>query len=120
MNTRALAGQLNSARTQLDLASTLLARPSPEALESCSGVLEEAGRQLAQYEPVLAHFAGDAALRQQARLLRRSYERAARLLQGAADFHLGWLQIRGAMSGGYTKTGESAPLIPRPLISIQG
>jgi hypothetical protein len=24
------------------------------------------------------------------------------------------------MSGGYTKTGESAPLIPRPLISIQG
>ena len=51
MGTAALVEQLMSARQQLDYASSLLAKPSPEALESCSSVLETAGRQLAEWQP---------------------------------------------------------------------
>jgi hypothetical protein len=116
----ALVEQLMSARQQLDFASRLLAKPSPEALESCSSVLEAAGRQLAEWQPTFSQQAGDAAALEEAWRLRRSFVRTARLLQGVGDFHLNWLQLRGAMTGGYTKTGEPAPLIHGSRISLHG
>ncbi|MCX6629908.1 MAG: hypothetical protein NTW28_20005 [Candidatus Solibacter sp.] len=120
MGTAALVEQLKSARQQLDFACDLLIRPSPEALDSCSSVLEAAGHQLAEWQPTVTLQAGNAAALEEAWRLRRSFVRTARLLQGAGDFHLNWLQIRGAMTGGYTETGESAPLIHGNRISLHG
>jgi hypothetical protein len=120
MRTAALVEQLMSARQQLDFASNLLAKPSPEALESCSSVLEAAGRQLAEWQPTFSQQAGNAAALEEAWRLRRSFVGTARLLQGVGDFHLNWLQLRGAMTGGYTETGESAPLMHGNRISLHG
>jgi hypothetical protein len=120
MGTAVLLEQLMSARQQLDLASDLLVKPSPEALDRCSSVLEAAGRQLAEWQPAFSQQAGNPAALEEAWRLRRSFVRTTRLLQGASDFHLNWLQLRGAMTGGYTGTGESAPLMHGHRISIQG
>ncbi len=120
MPTAALVEQLLSARQQLDFACDLLARPSPEALDCCSSVLEAAGRHLAECQPTLSQQAGNAVALEEAWRLRHSFVRTTRLLQGAADFHLNWLQVRGAMTGGYTGNGESAPLVHGPRISLQG
>jgi hypothetical protein len=120
MRTAGLVEQLMSARQQLDFASNLLVRPSPEALESCSSVLEAAGRQLAEWQPAFSQQAGDAAALEEAWRLRRSCVRTARLLQGVGDFHRNWLQLRGAITGGYTETGESAPLVHANRVSLHG
>ena len=120
MPTAALVEQLMSARQQLDFASKLLAKPSPEAMESCSSVLEAAGRQLSEWQPTFSQQAGDAAALEEAWRLRRSFVRTSRLLQGVGDFHRNWLQIRGTITGGYTETGESAPIIHANRISLHG
>lgn len=120
MGTGALVEQLMSARQQLDLASNLLSKPSPEALESCSSLLEAAGRQLAEWQPAFSQQAGDAVALEEAWRLRRSFVRTARLLQGVGDFHRNWLQLRGALTGGYTETGQSAPLMHATRISLHG
>jgi hypothetical protein len=36
------------------------------------------------------------------------------------DFHRNWLQLRGAITGGYTETGESAPVMHASRISLHG
>jgi hypothetical protein len=120
MSTAGLVEQLMSTRQRLDLACNLLAKPSPEALESCSSVLEAAGHQLAECQRTFAQQAGDATALEEAWRLRRSFVRTARLLQGVGDFHLNWMQMRGAMTGGYTETGESAPLMHGNRISLHG
>ena len=120
MPTAALVEQLMSARQQLDFACGLLAKPSPEALECCSSVLEAAGRRLAECQPNFSQQAGNAAALEEAWRLRRSFVRTSRLLQNAADFHLNWLRLRGAMTGGYTGNGEAAPLVHGSRISLHG
>jgi hypothetical protein len=116
----ALVEQLMSARQELDFASDLLTKPSAEALESCSFALQAAGRQLAECRPTFHQQPGNATALEEAWRLRRSFLRTARLFQGACDFHLGWLQLRGTMTGGYTETGESAPLMHGCSISLHG
>ena len=120
MGTAALVEQLMSAREQLDFASNLLVKPSLDALESCSSILDATGRQLADWQPALSQQAGNAVALEEAWRLRRSFVRAARLLQGVGEFHLNWLQLRGAITGGYTGTGESAPLLHANRISLHG
>jgi hypothetical protein len=120
MASEGLLEQLMSARQQLDFASGLLLKPSPEALDRCSTVLESAGRQLAEWQPGFSRQAGDPAALEEAWRLRRSFVRTSRLLQAAGDFHSNWLQLRGAITGGYTDTGESAPLVHGSRISLHG
>lgn len=120
MSAQALVEQVAAARQQVDFAGGLLLKPSPEALEQCSTILEEAGRQLAQWQPELTLIRGDAAALAEAWHLRRSVQRTSRLLQGAAEFHSNWLRARGAMTGGYTETGESAPLLHSKRICLDG
>jgi hypothetical protein len=120
MSSEALVQQLVSVRQQLDFASGLLAKPSPEAMDSCSSVLEAAGRQLKEWQPAFSQQAGDATALEEAWRLRRSFVRTARLLQGAGEFHLNLLQLRGAMTGGYRETGESAPIMYGHRISLHG
>jgi len=120
MHTAAFVEQLMSARQQLDLASDLLTKPSPEALDRCSSLLEATGRQLAECQPTFAQQAGNAVALEEAWRLRRSFVRTSRLLQSAGDFHRNWLQLRGAITGGYTETGEPAALMHVNRISLQG
>lgn len=120
MGARALVEQVISARQLVDFAGGLLLKPSPEALEQCSAILEEAGRQLAEWQPAFSLQRGDAATLAEAWHLKQSVQRTSRLLQGAAEFHSNWLQTRGAITGGYTKTGESAPLLHRGRICLEG
>jgi hypothetical protein len=120
MGTAALVEQLMSARKQLDFACELLTKPSPEALDSCCSVLEAAGHQLAEWQPAFSQQSGDPVALEEAWRLRHSFVRTAKLLQGAGDFHRNWLQLRGAMTGGYTGTGESAPLMHGSRISVHG
>ena len=120
MDATALVEQLVSARQQLDFAGTLLTKPSPDALDQCSTILEDAGRQLTQWAPEFSLRGEDAEALAEAWNLRRSYQRSSRLLQGAADFHMNWVKARGAMTGGYTGTGESAPLLHGSRICVEG
>jgi hypothetical protein len=89
-------------------------------MDSCASILEAAGRHLKEWQPAFSHQAGDADALEEAWRLRRSYTRTARLLQGAGDFHLNWMQRRGAMTGGYNLSGESAPIQYGHRISLHG
>jgi len=120
METQALVEQVVAARQQVDFAGGLLLRPSPENVEQCSTILEGAGRQLAQWQSECSLLRGDPAALAEAWHLRRSVQRTSRLLQGAADFHTNWLNARGAMTGGYTVTGEPAPLLHGKRICVEG
>jgi len=120
MRGAALVEQLMAARQQLDFACELLVKPSPEAVDNCSSVLEAAGHSLAECQPGLNAQAGNATALEAAWRLRRSFVRTTRLLHSAADFHLNWMQLRGAMTGGYTGSGESAPLLHGNRISLHG
>jgi len=106
-------------RTQLDRACERLLSPSPGALDECSVDLESAVRQLSEWQPRLAAVAGDAAVLEEVWRLRRSFERARRLLHGAEAFHTNWMRVRGAMSSGYTPTGEPGPGLQGCRISLQ-
>jgi hypothetical protein len=112
--------QLAAARSELDRAGALLAAPSFEAMERCSSVLEATGRQLAEWQPRLAEAAGNPEALAAAWQLRHSFRRTERLLQSAGDFHWNWIRARGAMTGGYTGSGEAAPLVNGHRISLQG
>jgi len=112
--------QLAAARNELDRAGELLTKPSPEAVDRCSSILEATGRQLAEWQPRLADAAGDPEALAEAWRLRNSFRRAERLLQSAGEFHSNWLRVRGAMTGGYTASGDSAPIVHGHRISLQG
>jgi hypothetical protein len=112
--------QLAAARSELDRAGELLTAPSPEAVDRCASVLEATCRRLADWQPQLAEAAGDPDALAEAWRLRRSFRRTERLLQSAGEFHSNWMQVRGAITGGYTRSGESAPLLHGHRISLQG
>jgi hypothetical protein len=102
--------QLAATRAQLDAACDLLIAPTPQALDRCSMILEAAGREAAERASSLAEIRGNNDAIAEARRLRRSVQRARSLLENAARFHIGWLAIRGALTGGYTDRGEPAPV----------
>ncbi|MCU1235905.1 MAG: hypothetical protein JWP63_3872 [Candidatus Solibacter sp.] len=120
MPAAAVTEQLAAARSELDRAGDLLTAPSPEAMDRCSSVLEATGRQLAEWQPRIAEALGDPDALAEAWRLRRSFRRTERLLQNAGEFHSNWIQVRGAMTGGYTASGDAAPLLHGHRISLQG
>jgi hypothetical protein len=42
------------------------------------------------------------------------------LLQNAGDFHQNWSHLRGAMTGGYTRSGDPAAVLHGHRISVHG
>lgn len=105
--------RLAAARTAVERASQLLLSPTPEQMDGSARQLETAISEITEFrncgtltEP------GSVALRQeamgQARLLKRSIFRAARLLESAALYHAHWLRCLGALSAGYTPRGQPA------------
>jgi hypothetical protein len=130
MNAEVMA-KLVTTRSDVDRACELLVTSSPECLDSCSRVLEAAGRRLAEYQPRFgapknsgrigdASVIGHATLLGEAYRLRAAVRRAASLLEGANKFHLNWSRLRDAMTGGYTGSGEPAPVPRGSRISIRG
>ena len=110
MSAAAVIEQFAATRTQLDSACELLMSPTPEAVDRCATLLESAGRQMADCQSRIAEAQGDAAAIEGAWQLRRSFQRAGKLLESAARFHSNWMSIRGALTGGYTDRGEPAPV----------
>jgi hypothetical protein len=106
----AVIEQLASTRMQLDAACALLLSPTPDAVERCFTLLESAGGRMMGFREEMAAAQGDPAAIEEAWKLRRSFERASRLLDSAAHFHQNWQAVRGALTGGYTNRGEPAPL----------
>ena len=101
---------LAGVRAQLDGACDRLVMASANTLDACAEDLGYAVRQLADWQPRLRAHAGNAAALEEAWRVRRTFLRAQSLLQSAADFHNNWTRVRGAMSGGYTPTGEPVPV----------
>ena len=120
MSAAAVIQQLAAARGELDRAADLLTSPSIEVMDSCSLVLEATGRRLAEWQPRFAEAVGDPEALAEAWHLRRSFRRTERLLQNAGEFHSNWIRARGAMTGGYTASGDSAPILHGHRVSLQG
>jgi hypothetical protein len=114
-----IAQQLAQVRSQLDRACERLTSPSPEGLDQCSYDLESAMQQLAACQPQFSAQAGNAEALAEAWHVRRSFQRARRLMDSAAVFHDNWMRLRGVMSGGYTPTGDPGPVLHPSRICLQ-
>jgi len=118
--------RIRAVRLSVDRTIDLLLSPSPAALDRCSEILETAGRQLAEFQPLLEQSRGTAAAfekasrLEEARKLRWSVVRANRLLDGAAKFHDGWCRLRDSLTAGYTDRGAPAPTPARRRILVHG
>jgi hypothetical protein len=106
----AVMERLAATRAQLDAASEQLLSPTADAVDRCSALLESACSRLTDCRAEVAAAQGDAGALEEAWKLRRSFQRASKLLESAARFHDNWVAIRGTMTGGYTNRGEPAPL----------
>ena len=111
--------QFATVRSQLDRACDRMLTPSPEALDRSSEDLQSAVRQLAEMQPEIPALACNAVALEEAWRVRRSFERARKLLNGAESFHASWMRIRGAMSSGYTPSGEPGPVLQGNRIFLQ-
>jgi uncharacterized membrane protein YccC len=119
MEPAAIVDRLARVREDLDRACQRLTAPTAEVIEVCSGELESAARQLIEFQPELGAESGNAAALEEAWRVRRSFLRARKLIQGAAMFHGNWMRLRGTISGGYTPSGEPAPVLHGSRICLQ-
>jgi hypothetical protein len=100
---------LAAAREEVRRACGLLVASTPEAWNGCREALEEAVAQLARFRSQHRAPVSDASVRM-AGALRKEVLVARALLQNLAGFYRGWERILGTMSGGYTSSGEPAPV----------
>ncbi len=100
---------LEAALSNLEVCRELFRNASPAALDQCSTVLADTARLLREWRDQRAAGAGDPAAIRKAQNLRTAVRHAARLLEGAADYHTRWNRILGAMSSGYTSSGAAPP-----------
>ncbi|HXK07726.1 MAG TPA: hypothetical protein VMS37_35360 [Verrucomicrobiae bacterium] len=108
-----------SVRAQLECACRHLTLASPVALDQASEALNSAARQLAELQSRLPEQAGNPAALEEAWRVRRAFLRTRTLLYSAAAFHGNWTRVRGAMSGGYTRTGEPGPVLHASRLCLQ-
>lgn len=108
---------LDQARSALRQARGLLLAPSPQALDECLPLLEEAGTRLNQMRQTGGEEALPVAKLEQ---LQRDVIHFRMLLENAAGFHAGWVRLRGCLTGGYTAHGDPARLEPDRRVSVEG
>jgi hypothetical protein len=108
---------LDQARGALRQAHRLLLAPSPQALDECLPLLEEAGTRLDRMRQTDSEEALPVAKLEQ---LQRDVIRFGMLLENAAGFHAGWTRLRGCLTGGYTAQGDPARLEADRRVSVQG
>ncbi len=99
-------------------ARMLLTEPVVANLDDCRSRLEEAVQALRQLQASLpgGNFRRDAALRGPLGALRAEIARLGILLDNAAAFHAGWVQLAASMVAGYTADGT--PGQPEPSRSV--
>ena len=117
--------RLAAARTAVDQACQLLLDPTPRQMDVCACLLKTAIAEIRNVRspdpPALPVSPGEgSAAFDQARLLKISIGRAARLLQSAAAFHANWLRCLSALCAGYTGQGQPAPLERGVRLLAQG
>ena len=103
--------RIHKARWKLRQVRQILMTPSPEGLSECGTVLEEAAELLGKLQPGPTQRVPH--LMDELQVLRRELTVVNALMQQAAGYYLGWAQILGAATGGYTSHGEAAPLTVR-------
>jgi hypothetical protein len=86
----------------------MLLSPTPEVLDQCALLLEAAEKDLAccRSEPDGKALEGKGEALQEAHQLRAAVGRASLLLEAALAFQQAWTKRLGAISGGYTASGE--------------
>ena len=112
--------QLRCAGGKATRACRLLETPTPEALDGCAAILEEAVRSLEALQADLPLLAGDPAAMAEAWRLRGAVRRAAALLDRAEKHHRGWQDLVGIMSAGYGPEGRPGESPPPGRISLRG
>src|SRR5580693_8238230 len=105
-----VAERLEAAHSEMKRACDLLIAPTPEAIDSCQNSLQRALSELVEFRSKIKQISAGEATQRLARGLRAEVLRAARLLQNLARFYRGWERILGAMTAGYTASGEPAPV----------
>src|SRR3954452_13625976 len=111
MSAATVIEQFAATRAQLDSVCDLLRSPSPDSLDSCATIFASAVSRMLDCQSSIPEAHGDAAAMAAAWDVRRSFQKAGRLLENASRFHGGWTSVRGAMTGGYTNRGEAAPVL---------
>ena len=114
------AARLALARSEVTRACSLLIAPTPEALNTCQDALQRAVTALTEMRSPLAEFPADPAVEPEARALRADVRKVGRLLQNIASFYQGWERILGAMTGGYTPSGDPAPVTRQGRLCFRG
>jgi hypothetical protein len=107
------------ARQKLHQVRQILMTPSPERLGDCGPVLEEAAGLLASL-PDYRKSGPPVPFIEELQALRRDLSVVTALIQQAAGYYLGWAQILGAATSGYTNQGDAAPLVGYPQVSVEG
>jgi hypothetical protein len=102
------AEQLRSSSDEVERACALLAAPTPDALDGCSGLLEAAAHGLAALGPALHGARGDPEMLVEAWRLQRNVRRAGVLLANASAYHTRWNELLGVKTAGYRPGGEAA------------
>jgi hypothetical protein len=115
----AIVTRLAEVRSTLDLACERLTSPTPDALDACSEDFASAVEQLERWRPEPGVLSRNAAALEEAWRVRRSFLRALKLMQNAAAFHGNWMRLRGAISGGYTRSGEPKPVMFARRICVE-
>jgi hypothetical protein len=108
-------GSVRAATVSLRAVREMLLRPTPESLEECGPVLEDAARLMAA---IRASDVPD--MRPDIDALRRELNVVSALMHQASSFYFGWAQILGAAIGGYRPGGQTASVPARGQISIEG
>ena len=99
--------------------------PAPEKLAECGPVLEEAAWLLGTLLDCLQGGTQMPTvpvphLRDELHMLRRELTVVTALMQQASGYFLGWAQMLGAATGGYTNCGEAAALTTSSQLSVEG
>ncbi len=116
----AIKKHLDDAGMRLAEACELLLRPSPEALDECAARCQRAASELAASLPGIQSARGKPEVMAAARRLSEAVRSARRLLENAAAYHNRWQALLGAMSGGYLRNGEPAPVVRCERFILRG
>ena len=104
------AGRLLTARSEVKRACDLLVAANPQTWNGCQEALERAVSELASFQTERRELPAHSGARTMASALRTEVQRARRLLESLASFYRGWERILGTMAGGYTASGDPAPV----------
>lgn len=105
-----LSERLSAACAELDLVLQLLLSPTPQQLDQSAAHLTAATTLLTACRDAAHHSSASERIRAQepVRRLGHSLKRARDLLESAAAFHAGWIQLLGTCCAGYTGQGTPA------------